>query len=112
MTVMYHDPVLIPVWAENLEEVDREIARMATICQVSILQPGVVRRVLQNDASVCGSPNSLGFRKLRDMLLLHFAIREKLADSFGQALTAGIEGYIVARLRKVFRDLQGNWPPE
>jgi len=32
-------------WAKNLDEIDREIARLATICNVRILDPGVIERV-------------------------------------------------------------------
>jgi len=105
------DPVYRVLWTENLEEVDREIARLATICQVRILEPEVVRRVLQRDASVCGTQNPAGFAKLHDLLMLHLAIREKSADSFGQAQAAAIEDYVIERLRKSFPDLPGRWPP-
>ena len=105
------DPVYGALWTEDLEEVDREIVRLATLCQVSILQPGVVRRVLQKDASVCASPNDLAFAKLHDLLMLHLAIRQKSADSFGNAQTAAIEDAIIERLRKSFPDLPGQWPP-
>ena len=104
------DPVYRALWTEDLEEVDREIARLATLCQVSILQPGVVRRVLQKDASVCASPNAVGFAKLHDLLMLHLAIREKAVDSFGPAQAAAIEDYVIERLRKSFPDLPGGWP--
>jgi len=53
----------------------------------------------------------VAFRKLHDLLMLHLAIREKAADSFGQAQTAAIEDYIIERLRKSYPDLTGGWPP-
>jgi hypothetical protein len=99
------------LWADDLEEVDREIARLVHICQVSIFEPGVIGRVLKNDASVCGAPNPIAFRKLHELLMLHFAIREKSAESFGQAQTAALENYVIERLRKSFPDLPGGWPP-
>ena len=98
-------------WAEDLEEVDREIARLVHICQVSIFEPGVIGRVLKNDASVCGTANPIAFRKLHELLMLHFAIREKSVKSFGQAQTAAIEDYVIERLRKSFPALPGGWPP-
>lgn len=100
-----------PWWLMNLDEVDREIARLATLCRVRILEPGVIERVLHKDASVCGSSNALAFKKLRDMLMLHFAIREKTADAVGQAQTAEIERYVIERLKKAFPDLAADWPP-
>jgi hypothetical protein len=106
-----NDPVYRMLWTEDLEQVDREIARLAVLCQVRILEPGVVGRVLKNDASVCASPNALAFAKLHDLLMLHLAIREKTAESFGQAQTVAIENYVIGRLRKSFPDLPGGWPP-
>jgi len=67
--------------------------------------------VLKNDASVCAIANSVAFRKLRDLLMLHLAIRQKAVDSFGQAQAAAIEDYVIERLRKSFPDLPGKWPP-
>jgi hypothetical protein len=105
------DPVYRALWTEDLEEIDREIARLAVLCQVRILEPGVIARVLKNDASVCATENAVAFRKLYDLLLLHFAIRQKSVDSFGHAQTAAMEDYIIERLRKSFPDLPGKWPP-
>ena len=48
------DHLQIAWWAKNLDELDREIARLALLCQVRILDPGVIDGVLQNDGSVCG----------------------------------------------------------
>jgi hypothetical protein len=106
------DPVYSVLWSEDLEEVDREIGRMATLCQVRILDPGVIRRVRQEDATVCGTHNPVAFRKLQDLRKLHFAIREKSVDSFDQTRTAAMEDYIIERLRKSFPDLAGDWPPK
>ena len=105
------DPVYRALWAEDLEEVDREIARLAVLCQVKVLDPGVIGRVLKNDASVCGTSNPVAFRKLRDLCMLHLAIREKAVESFGQAQTVAIEDYIIERLKKAFPEWLGKWPP-
>jgi hypothetical protein len=98
-------------WADNLEAIDREIARLATLCRVSILEPGVIERVLHKDASVCGTSNKIAFAKLRDMIMLHFAVREKSADAVGQTQTAQIENYVIERLKKAFPELTADWPP-
>jgi hypothetical protein len=105
------DPVYGVLWTEGLEEVDREIVRLAGLCQVRVLEPGTIGRVLKNDASVCAIANPVAFRKLRDLLMLHLAIRQKAVDSFGQAQAAAIEDYVIERLRKSFPDLPGRWPP-
>ena len=104
------DPVYRTLWTENLEDIDREIARLAMLCQVRVLQPGVIARVLKKDASVCGSPNAVGFAKLRDLILLHLGVRERSLESFGSAQTTAVENYVIERLRKSFPDLPGGWP--
>jgi hypothetical protein len=106
------DHLLIAWWAKNLDELDREIARLSLVCRVRILDRGVIARVLHNDASVCGRDNPLAFAKLRNLLIMHFAIREKSADALGQVQTAAIEQDIIDRLTKSFPDLgEGEWPP-
>jgi len=98
------------LWAENLDELDREIARLALVLQFRILDPGIILRVLQKDASVCGTDNPLAFAKLHQLLMLHLALREKSVEALGQAKTIAIEDYVIERLRKAFPDL-GKWPP-
>jgi hypothetical protein len=98
------------LWAENLDELDREIARMAMLCQVKLLERGVLTRVLKNDTSVCGTDNSAAFEKLHGLLKLHLALREKSIESLGQTRTQAIEDYVVERLKKSFPEL-GDWPP-
>jgi hypothetical protein len=105
------DQEYLGLWAEDLEEIDREIVKMSALARVNILGPGVIRRVVHNDASVCGTHNPDAFKKLHDLLVLHIATREKSAEAFGQAVVARIEDEIVERLRKSFPDLEGKWPP-
>ena len=97
-------------WAMNLDELDREIARLALLCQVRILDPGVVERVLKKDASVCGTDNALAFAKLHDLVMMHFAVREKSAASVGQSATVEIERQIIERLSKAHPELGPPWP--
>ena len=98
-------------WMENIDELDREIGRLCAICQVRILDPGVIERVLKKDASVCGTPNPIAFAKLHKMLMFYFVIREKAVDAVGQLQTAQIEAHVVEQLRNRFADLLGKWPP-
>lgn len=94
-------------WSKNLEEVDREIARLATICNVRILDPGVIERVLKNDESVCGSKNPIAFKKLTTAMTMHYHVREKARGVLGEAGTAAVVAEIVESLRKKFGEKLG-----
>ena len=96
------DHLLIGWWAKNLDELDREIARLALLCQVRLLDPGVVERVVQNDASVCGTANPAAFAKLHNMLVMHFLIRNRSVEELGQVQTAVIERDVIERLTKAY----------
>jgi hypothetical protein len=95
----------------SLDDIDTEIARLALLCQVRILDPGVVERVLRNDASVCGTDNPVGFGKLHGLLAMHFGVRDSVADTHGQALASRIEQQVIDRLRTRFATLAAEWPP-
>ena len=97
-------------WAKNLDDVDREIARLATICNVRILDPGVIERVLKNDDSDCGSKNSIAFNKLRSTLMMHYHVREKTRGAVGEAVTAALIAEIVKSLRQKFGEKLGGPP--
>jgi hypothetical protein len=104
------DRLLIAWWAKNLDELDREIARLALLCQVRILDPGVVERVLHNDASVCGTVNPAAFAKLHNMLVMHFLIRDRSVEALGQVQTTAIERDVIERLTKAYGALVNGGP--
>ncbi len=106
-----NDPVYRMLWTDDLEQVDREIVRLAALCHVNVLEAGVIRRVLKKDDSVCGARNPPAFRKLHDLIMLHLAIREKSVEAFGQGVTMAMEDYVVERLRKLHPNIPGKWPP-
>jgi hypothetical protein len=87
-------------WAKNLDDIDREVARLATICKVRLLDPGVIERVLNKDASVCGTNNPPAFEKLRNALMMHYHMRDKTVDVIGEAATKEVIAEIVANIRK------------
>ncbi len=97
-------------WAKNLEDVDREVARLATLCKVRLLDPGIIERVLANDASVCGTANKPAFDKLRNALMLHYHIRDKASSAMGETLTAEVIKDIVANIRTRIGDKLGGEP--
>ena len=98
-------------WAKNLDDVDREIARLAAICNVRILDPGVIERVLKSDASVCGSPNAIAFGKLRNTLMMHYHIRDKAVEALGEQGTQRVIAEIVENLRRRIGGRLGTPPP-
>lgn len=79
----------------------REIvhAWLATLRQVNILDPEVMSRVLQRDASLRRTPNPPAFVKLSDVLMMHFAVRETSVETLGGARTEAIEDSIIERVR-------------
>jgi hypothetical protein len=52
-------------WTKHFDKIDREIAQLASVCKVRIHDPGVIERVLHEDALVCGTQNLRAFEKLR-----------------------------------------------
>ena len=98
-------------WAKNLEDVDREVARLATLCNVRLLDAGVIERVLSKDESVCGTRNKAAFDKLRTALMMHYHVRGKTVGVIGEAATAEVIADIVANLRKrLGKQLGGDGP--
>ena len=99
-------------WTKNLDDIDREVARLAVMCNVRILDPGIIERVLNNDESVCGSKNRPAFDKLRQALMMHYHVRSKAVGALGQAVTAEVVAEIVASLNKrLGGKLGGGTPP-
>ena len=106
-----HNSLEVAWWAKNIDELDREIGRLCVLCQVRILDPGIIERALRKDASVCGTSNPVAFAKLHDMLMFYFANRKRAVEAVGQVETAQIEAHVVETLRSRFADLLGKWPP-
>jgi hypothetical protein len=105
------DELLVAWWLKNLDELDREIARLAMLCQVRILDPGVVERVLHNDAAVCGTANPVAFAKLHNLVVMHFLVRNRSVEQLGQTLTTAIEREVIERLTKAYGELGKGAPP-
>ncbi len=58
---------------ERLQDLDLEIVRLAIICKIRLLDPGVAERVLANDTSLCDiQACKNAFRTLRGLLFLHY----------------------------------------
>jgi hypothetical protein len=95
-------------WARSLDDVDREIARLAMLCNCRILEAGVIERVLDNDESVCGTRNPIAFNKLRTALMMHYHVRGQAAGAVGEAQTQVLIAKIVERLKAKIGDRLGD----
>ncbi len=98
-------------WTKHFEGIDNEIAQLAKVCQVPLLDPGVIERVLHKDTLVCGHQNPRAFDKLRQLLMMHYSVRDKALVAIGEPETMAIIGDIVERLRQRFGDGLGTPRP-
>jgi len=87
-------------WAKKFDDIDRELAQLATICKIPLLDPGVIERVLKNDASVCGAPNPAVFGKLRSLLMMHYSVRDKAVEALGGTEAQALINAVVTRLQE------------
>lgn len=95
----------------SLNDIDTEIARLALLCGVRILESAVVERVVRDDESVCGRNNPVAFAKLRCLLAFHFGVLASMASAHGKAQASCIEQHVVDRMRSQFPALACAWPP-
>ncbi|HEY4368624.1 MAG TPA: hypothetical protein VGN07_15420 [Steroidobacteraceae bacterium] len=94
-------------WHETqLGTVDREIARLAAICDIRMLDPGVIERVIANDATVCRRKTPKAFRQLRSLVKMHYSLVSDSLQALGPEDSGKILDDIRTRLRAQF-DLGG-----
>ena len=87
-------------WAKKFSDIDNEIAALATVCDVRLFDPGVIERVLHNDASACGNRNEAAFAKLHALLMMHYTVRAQAVQRLGSAETATLVTEIVNQVRE------------
>ena len=73
----------LKTWTHQIDDVMLEIVREAAICDVKLLDAGVIEAVLNNNDSICGHQNPRAFKKLRDLLMLGFIMRGKAYEKLG-----------------------------
>ncbi len=95
-------------WVKQFEQLDFQIVQAAALCEVRILDPGMIERVLQNDTLVCGTDNSGAFEKLRALVMIHYTMRDKAVAELGQQDTMRIMDDVLERLRVRCGDSLGN----
>jgi hypothetical protein len=93
-------PAFRTAWAtKQFGEIDGEIARLAIACDVDLFDRANIERVIRGDATLCPS-NPAGFEKLRQMVMLHYAMRTRSAAVLGESETQAIIAAVVARIRE------------
>jgi hypothetical protein len=92
------DDVFATTWSvSNLDAIDREIARLATICDVRLFDAEILDRLLRNDASL-STGNPYAFKKLRGMVMLYYHARMRSVHRLGDAHSTILAQSLMERL--------------
>ena len=94
-------------WKRHLEGIANELLRLSIACDVQLREPGVVERILRDDATVCGRNNPEAFRKLRNLVMATYDSLGKSIDRIGPEDTKMIRDAITARIAEL-RDSGGH----
>lgn len=87
-------------YAAKFDDIDRELVRVAAICRVDLLDRANIERVIRNDASVCGIANPVAFEKLRELTMMHYAVRSRAAQALGEAGAQALIDETVTHIRE------------
>jgi hypothetical protein len=99
-------------WEELLKSIDLEVAQLAIVCGVPLLKPGIAERVLENDPLVCHSSNTAALSKLRNLLMMHFAVSAQMGGELGADAAAAIAVHVREKLApRVGHQLDGDDSP-
>ncbi|MDD3354415.1 hypothetical protein [Zoogloea sp.] len=88
---------------QELTSIDMEIARLAQLCGIHMLEPGVAEAVLRGDSSLCKDDNPIAWEKLRGLLVLHYHVVQEAAavggvDSAAESVRKALES-VTERMR-------------
>lgn len=70
-------------WVRHLDAIGDELLHLSIACDVKLREPGVVERILNNDETVCGTRNPIGFKKLHNLLKATFDSINKAVGRIG-----------------------------
>jgi len=87
-----------PAWSRHLDAIADELVRLTAVCDVQLRDSCVVDRILNNDESVCGKRNPVGFRKLRSLLVATYGSLNKAIDRLGPEEVKAMTDEIAARI--------------
>jgi hypothetical protein len=86
----------------QLDAVDEEIARLSYLCDIRLLEPGNIERVIAGDETVCGKANPMAFKKLHNLAKVHYMLTEQTLKLLGPEETTKKLAEIRARLQTRF----------
>lgn len=93
---------------QHFEDIDLQIVRLVVMMEIPILDPGVIDRILANDASVCGKEKPKAFAELRGLLQMHASDLVKAMSAMGALEAQGVVRDVADRLRARLGDSLGN----
>ncbi|MCU0768817.1 MAG: hypothetical protein MUD07_05320 [Burkholderiaceae bacterium] len=95
------------MWQQRFSAVDAEISKMAALCGIDLRERTQLLRVLDGDAGVCSRDNALAFEKLHTLLKAHYLLRDRAAESIGQAAVQRAIDEVVSELIEKFSAVPG-----
>jgi hypothetical protein len=92
---------LNPQWERHFEGIADELLHLAIACDVRLRDPGVIERILRNDASLCRRKNERSFHKMRNLLVAYYNSIGKAVDRIGPEETKKIIDFMIERNKKL-----------
>lgn len=92
---------LNPQWERHFEGIADELLHLAIACEVRLHAPGVINRILRDDASVCGRKNERCFHDMRSLLVAYYKSIGKAVDRIGPKETKKIIDVMTERNKKL-----------
>lgn len=92
---------LNPQWERHFEGIADELLHLAIACDLRLRDPGVIERILRNDASVCGQKNERSFHDMRSLLVAYYDSIGKAVDRIGPEETKKIIDFMIERNKKL-----------
>ena len=70
-------------WGRQIDNIARELSKLAIACDIELGRPGLAERILKNDDSVCGRKNPKAFRQIRQHLMALFTLEGRAIERLG-----------------------------
>jgi hypothetical protein len=70
-------------WGRQIDNLARELSRLAIICDIELGKPGLAERILKNDETVCGRKSPKAFKQMRQHLMALFSLEAGAVERLG-----------------------------